>query len=97
MKKRIRIRDFESYFPQSVLSDGWELSEYVEKWDISEEKGSINATYTDHGLPQIHARINKTPLLILNFQCDCLSFNEQKGCKHITGILYYLRNKSVRL
>ncbi len=97
MKKRIRIGDFESYFPQPILTEGRELSEYAEKWDISEEKGGISSIYSENGLPKIHSHIHKTAHLILSFQCDCLSFNENKGCKHITGILYFLKNKSVRL
>jgi hypothetical protein len=97
VKRKPRLDEFENIFSASLLDEGLELSHIKKNWKIIEDKSSLSGTYTEVGFPAIHVKINKTNQYILNFTCDCLLFNEAKGCKHVTGLFYYLKNKSIRL
>jgi hypothetical protein len=97
VKRKPRLDEFENIFSASLLDEGLELSHIKKNWKIIEDKSSLSGTYNEVGFPAIHVKINKTNQYILNFTCDCLLFNEAKGCKHVTGLFYYLKNKSIRL
>ena len=80
-----------------MLEEGFDLSQKRSDWDIDENKGVTKATYNVIGLKPIHVTLNKTKHLVLNFHCDCTHFKTNKGCKHITGLLYIGQIKTVRL
>jgi hypothetical protein len=80
-----------------MLEEGFDLSQKRSDWDLDENKGVTNATYNVIGLKPIHVTLNKTKHLVLNFHCDCTHFKTNKGCKHITGLLYIGQIKTVRL
>ncbi|MFZ1848002.1 MAG: hypothetical protein WAU12_13880 [Saprospiraceae bacterium] len=97
MTNKFKISEFESYFSATMLEEGFDLSQKRSDWDIDENKGVTKATYNVIGLKPIHVTLNKTKHLVLNFHCDCTHFKTNKGCKHITGLLYIGQIKTVRL
>lgn len=97
MNRKFRIAEFESNFPAGLLDEGLELSQLRERWKVEEDKSTLKSVYTERSVPPVHTRIDRTKQFILNYSCDCIHFNRLRGCKHITGLLYFDKNKSIRL
>lgn len=97
MNRKFRIAEFESSFPAGTLDEGLELSQFRERWSVEEDKATLKSVYTERSVPPVHTKIDRTKQFILNYSCDCIHFNRSRGCKHITGLLYLDKNKSIRL
>lgn len=97
MNRKPKIDEFDNLFSSTVLDEGLEISYFKENWKVEDDEARIKGIYKDSNLPPVHIVINKTQQFLLNFSCDCIHFNEKNGCKHVAGLLYLLRNKSVRL
>ena len=97
MNRKFKISEFEAFFSGQVLDDGMELSHLKTDWEVTEEKGVLKAVFSEKGLKPVHVLINKTNQFVLSYNCDCFHFTANKGCKHISGLLYLGKNKNVRL
>lgn len=97
MANKFKISEFESCFSAQTLEEGLDLSQRSNDWAVLEEKGRLSATFAVKGLKPVHPVINKTNQYVLNYTCDCVHFGENRGCKHITGLLYLGHVRTIRL